>query len=159
AAALRAPAVVADVAPQTADRLAPGLIVKAALDRLGAFALLVLASPVLIAIAAAVWLSSSGPVLYRQRRIGRHGREFTILKFRTMVETDIAQGEADVAWAAAELGLPEPDLPPDRCTKVGRMLRRLGADELPQLVNVVKGDMALVGPRPERTASAAQSDR
>jgi len=159
AAALRAPAVVADVAPQTADRLAPGLIVKAALDRLGAFALLVLASPVLIAIAAAVWLSSSGPVLYRQRRIGRHGREFTILKFRTMVETDVAQSEADVAWAAAELGLPEPDLPPDRCTKVGRMLRRLGADELPQLVNVVKGDMALVGPRPERSAFAAQFER
>src|SRR5437763_1915020 len=159
AATLPAPGVLPETVLRQADRTAPALVVKAAFDRVGAFLLLLLASPVLIAIAAAVRLSSSGPILYRQRRVGLHGREFTIFKFRTMVETGQAQSEADVAWAAAEMGLPEPELPPDRCTSVGRMLRRLGFDELPQLVNVLKGDMALVGPRPERTTFAAQLER
>jgi lipopolysaccharide/colanic/teichoic acid biosynthesis glycosyltransferase len=156
AAPLRA---VPDASVEESYGLVLGLVMKAALDRVAAFLLLLVTSPALIAIAVAVWMSSSGPVFYRQRRIGRHAREFTILKFRTMVETPAPHGEADAAWAAAELGLPAPEVSPDRCTPVGRMLRRFGFDELPQLVNVLKGDMALVGPRPERSTLAAQFER
>src|SRR5438477_12574911 len=93
-------------------RPAAALAVKAAFDRVAAFLLLAVTAPVFVAIAAAVWLGSSGPIFFRQRRTGLYGREFTILKFRTMVETGNAQSEADAAWAAAEMGLPEPELPP-----------------------------------------------
>src|SRR5947207_279312 len=141
------------------DRPAAALAVKAVFDRVFAFVLLALMSPVFVAIALAVWLGSAGPVFYRQRRTGLHGCDFTILKFRTMVDTGRDQGEADAAWAAAEMGLPEPELTPDRCTTLGRWLRRFGLDELPQLVNVLKGDMALVGPRPERTTFVARFER
>ena len=135
------------------------IAVKNITDRVGAAVLLVMAAPLLVAIAAAVWLSSSGPIFYRQRRVGRHGDEFTILKFRTMVETGDGEAEADAAWATAELGLPAPELPPDRSTRIGRVLRRYGVDELPQLLNVLKGDMALVGPRPERSSFVSQFER
>src|SRR5438132_7648813 len=148
-----------DVATPRRVARALALAAKNVIDRVGATVLLLLASPLLVAIAAAVLLSSAGSIFYRQRRVGRHGDEFTILKFRTMVETDDAQGEADAAWAAAELGLPVPELPPDRSTRIGRVLRRYGLDELPQLVNVLKGDMALVGPRPERSTFASPFER
>jgi lipopolysaccharide/colanic/teichoic acid biosynthesis glycosyltransferase len=155
-AALRGSARLEEAPPRS---LARSLALKAAMDRIGAAAVLVLTSPVLIAIALAVWLSSSGPILYRQRRVGLHGREFTILKFRTMVDTAEPHGEADAPWAAAELGKPEPEPPPERSTAVGRMLRRAGLDELPQLVNVLRGEMALVGPRPERTTFVCEFER
>jgi exopolysaccharide biosynthesis polyprenyl glycosylphosphotransferase len=89
-------------------------------------------------VAAAVHLSSRGPVLYRQRRVGRAGREFTIYKFRTMI-VDAETGGA--RWA-------KPD--DERVTSVGRFLRGTHLDELPQLWNILLGDMSLVGPRPER---------
>ena len=106
-------------------------------DVVGALLGLVLASPVLTAAAAAIKLDDRGRVLYRQRRVGRDGREFELLKLRTMVVGAEARG----AGYAVNEGDP-------RITKVGRVLRRLSIDELPQLWNVLRGDMSLVGPRP-----------
>ena len=100
--------------------------------------LVVLAIPLALA-ALAVWFSSGSPVLYRQRRLGEHGRPFEILKLRTMPVD--AESRTGAVWAA----------PGDnRATGVGRFLRRWRLDEIPQLVNVLRGDMSLVGPRPER---------
>lgn len=120
---------------------------KEIFDRVGAVLLLVLLSPLLAAIAVLVWFDSPGPILFRQVRVGRHGREFVIYKFRTMY--------ADAEARLAELRhLNEVDSvlfkmhDDPRVTGVGRRLRRLSLDELPQLVNVVLGQMSLVGPRP-----------
>jgi lipopolysaccharide/colanic/teichoic acid biosynthesis glycosyltransferase len=93
-------------------------------------------------------------VLYRQRRVGHDGRVFSMIKFRSLRPSDGA-GEADAAWAAAQLGGPAIGScePRDaRITRVGSILRRLSVDELPQLWNVVCGDMSLIGPRPERAS-------
>lgn len=103
-----------------------------------ALALFVFASPVILLTAIAIRLDSAGPVLFRQRRVGRAGEEFDILKFRTMR----VDAEAEGAQFAKE---EDP-----RITRVGRFLRRSRIDELPQLINVLKGEMAFVGPRPER---------
>ena len=108
-----------------------------ALDLAGAGVGLALASPVLAAAALAIKLEDGGPVLYRQRRVGHEGRDFDLLKLRTMVVGAETKG---AGWAVNE-GDP-------RITKVGRLLRRLSLDELPQLWNVVRGDMSLIGPRP-----------
>jgi len=96
-------------------------------------------SPLLAAGAAAVKLGDGGPVLYRQRRVGLHGADFELLKLRTMVVGAERQG----AGYAVNEGDP-------RITRAGDLLRRLSVDELPQLWNVLKGEMSLVGPRPER---------
>jgi len=98
---------------------------------------LVLLLPLLCAVALAVWFDSGRPVLFRQTRVGLHGRTFRLLKFRTMV-VDAERLGANVS--------PTDD---PRVTRIGRFLRRWYLDELPQLLNVVKGDMSLVGPRPE----------
>jgi lipopolysaccharide/colanic/teichoic acid biosynthesis glycosyltransferase len=98
---------------------------------------LALASPVLALAALGVKLSSRGPVLYRQVRVGKDGADFELLKLRTMVVGAESQG----AGFAVDRGDP-------RITPVGRLLRRLSLDELPQLWNVVRGDMSLIGPRP-----------
>jgi lipopolysaccharide/colanic/teichoic acid biosynthesis glycosyltransferase len=98
---------------------------------------LALASPVLALAALGVKLSSRGPVLYRQVRVGKDGADFELLKLRTMVVGAESQG----AGFAVDRGDP-------RITRVGRLLRRLSLDELPQLWNVVRGDMSLIGPRP-----------
>jgi lipopolysaccharide/colanic/teichoic acid biosynthesis glycosyltransferase len=98
---------------------------------------LVVAVPVLAAAVAAVKLTDGGPVLYRQRRIGRDGAEFELLKLRTMIVGAETQG----AGAAVDRGDP-------RITRVGGALRRLSIDELPQLWNVIRGDMSVIGPRP-----------
>jgi lipopolysaccharide/colanic/teichoic acid biosynthesis glycosyltransferase len=87
--------------------------------------------------AAAVRLSSPGPVFFRQRRIGRNGQPFALLKFRTM----LINHDSDTTWSVAQ---------DSRVTPVGRLLRKLSIDELPQLYNVLRGDMSLIGPRPER---------
>jgi lipopolysaccharide/colanic/teichoic acid biosynthesis glycosyltransferase len=107
------------------------------LDVLLAGLLLVLASPFLLLAVVAIRLESGGPAIYRQRRVGRHGQPFDLWKLRTMVSGAEAMG--------AGIYVLEGDA---RITRVGRLLRRLSLDELPNLVNVLKGDMALVGPRP-----------
>jgi lipopolysaccharide/colanic/teichoic acid biosynthesis glycosyltransferase len=111
--------------------------VNRALDAAGASLGLVLASPFLAASALAIKLEDRGPVLYRQRRVGRNGEDFELVKLRTMVVGAEKQG---AGWAVNR-GDP-------RITRVGRVLRRLSLDELPQLWNVVRGDMSLIGPRP-----------
>lgn len=113
------------------------MMAKYVFDRIVVMVALVTLIPVLVAIAIAVRMDSAGPGLYRQVRIGRHGREFTIYKFRTMTD------QADQMAANVS-----PDGDP-RVTRVGRVLRGWYLDELPQLYNVLKGDMSLVGPRPE----------
>jgi lipopolysaccharide/colanic/teichoic acid biosynthesis glycosyltransferase len=113
------------------------VIAKRALDVAGASVGLLVSAPFLAAAAAAVQLDDRGPVLYRQRRVGKDGREFDLLKLRTMV----VGAERLGAGYAVDEGDP-------RITRAGRVLRRLSVDELPQLWNVVRGDMSLVGPRP-----------
>jgi lipopolysaccharide/colanic/teichoic acid biosynthesis glycosyltransferase len=111
--------------------------VNRALDVAGASLGLVLASPFLAASALAIKLTDRGPVLYRQERVGLDGEPFQLLKLRTMVVGAEQQG---AGWAVNK-GDP-------RITRAGRLLRRLSLDELPQLWNVVRGDMSLIGPRP-----------
>jgi lipopolysaccharide/colanic/teichoic acid biosynthesis glycosyltransferase len=111
--------------------------VNRALDVLLAAALLILSSPLLLAAVIAIKLESRGPAFYRQRRVGRHGQPFELWKLRTMVPGAEAMG--------AGIYVLEGDA---RITRIGRLLRRFSLDELPNLVNVVKGDMAVVGPRP-----------
>jgi exopolysaccharide biosynthesis polyprenyl glycosylphosphotransferase len=141
--------------------------VKHALDRLTAAVAVVVLSPLLLALALAVKLSSPGPVLFAQRRIGRDGRDFGMLKFRSMRVAGPAPAATSVELAAAGLpgpGLADsagadllgPDTAPggvegaDRRTRVGTFMRSTSLDELPQLFNVLAGQMSLVGPRPER---------
>jgi exopolysaccharide biosynthesis polyprenyl glycosylphosphotransferase len=112
-------------------------LVKRVLDVVVASVGLLGSAPLLFAVAVAVRASSPGPVLFRQRRIGRDGRPFELLKFRTMT----VNHDADTTWSVEGDG---------RVTPVGRFLRRTCLDELPQLVNVLRGEMSLVGPRPER---------
>jgi Undecaprenyl-phosphate glucose phosphotransferase len=112
---------------------------KRALDILFAAAVLPLCSPLLVLIALAIKLTSSGPLFFRQERVGLNGRTFQMYKFRTMCVASPA--ESDIRWTRAE---------DDRCTAVGALLRRTSLDELPQFWNVLKGDMSVVGPRPER---------
>jgi exopolysaccharide biosynthesis polyprenyl glycosylphosphotransferase len=118
---------------------------KHALDRALAAIALVILSPVMLAIAAGVRLSSRGPALFRQRRVGRDGRVFDLAKFRTMYLTENPHG-FDLPTGIAPGGIEGED----RCTPFGRWLRRGSLDELPQLFNVLRGEMSLVGPRPER---------
>ena len=110
---------------------------KRLLETIAAGVALVLLSPVWLLVTLAVWTSSGGPVLFHQRRIGRGGRPFVLHKFRTME----VNADSDTTWSV------ERDR---RITPVGRFLRDTSLDELPQLVNVIRGEMALVGPRPER---------
>jgi lipopolysaccharide/colanic/teichoic acid biosynthesis glycosyltransferase len=107
---------------------------KRPLDVVIAVALLVLLSPALAVVAVLVAAGMGRPVLFRQQRPGLHGKSFTILKFRTMVDATDADGNQ----------LPDDD----RITRLGRFLRRTSLDELPELLNVLRGDMSLVGPRP-----------
>ena len=131
---------------------------KRALDVAGAVVVLVVVLPVLVAAALAVALSSPGPVLFGQVRVGRGGREFRILKFRTMragAEGELAASpELHAAYLAGGYKLAERADP--RITGVGRILRRADLDELPQLWNVLRGDMSLVGPRPVPEAELAR---
>jgi len=110
---------------------------KRLFDLLGASLALLLLSPLMLAIAAAIKLDSRGPVFFRQQRVGRHGVLFRIHKFRTMVADAPQRGPALTVGADA------------RITRVGRWLRRTRLDELPQFIDVLAGHMSLVGPRPE----------
>jgi lipopolysaccharide/colanic/teichoic acid biosynthesis glycosyltransferase len=111
---------------------------KRALDLVGASAMLVVAAPVMGAVAAVLWRTQGRPILFTQARVGKGGRDFTILKFRTMVPGAAEQGAG--LWF-------EPGDP--RITPVGAFLRASSLDELPQVMNVLRGDMSLVGPRPK----------
>jgi lipopolysaccharide/colanic/teichoic acid biosynthesis glycosyltransferase len=116
-------------------------------DIMAASLLLVLLSPMLLLIAIAVKLTSRGPILFRQQRLMKDGGEFTLLKFRTMV--DGADAMMDKVFILNEAKGPLFKVRKDpRVTKVGRFLRKSFLDELPQLINVLRGEMSLVGPRP-----------
>ncbi len=106
-------------------------------DRVAAGVGMALISPLLLGIAVAIWLDDGGPVLFRQQRVGRHGRPFFMWKFRTMVRDAERKGRQITVGR-------DP-----RITRTGHWLRRYKLDELPQLWNVVRGEMRLVGPRPE----------
>ena len=138
------------VLPQTdaASRDATLLILKRAGDILGALTLVILLSPVLLTIAALVRATSPGPALFRQRRVGLHGREFTMLKFRSMSQ-DAEERLASLAGHRDHGNEVMFKMRHDpRVTPLGRVLRRFSLDELPQLLNVIGGSMSLVGPRP-----------
>jgi exopolysaccharide biosynthesis polyprenyl glycosylphosphotransferase len=120
-------------------------LAKRALDVLGASLGLLLLSPVLLAVALAIYLTSGRPIFYNQERIGQGGRRFRILKFRSM-RTD-AERETGPIWASDH---------DSRCTRIGDWLRHSNVDEFPQLFNVLFGQMSLVGPRPERPVFVEQ---
>jgi exopolysaccharide biosynthesis polyprenyl glycosylphosphotransferase len=123
-------------------------ITKVVVDKLLALAVLVALTPVLAITAAAVKLTSEGPVLFRQVRVGLGGRKFEMLKFRTMT-IDAEQRLAELSEQNRHAGGTLFKIPNDpRITPVGRLLRKYSLDELPQLFNVLRGEMSLVGPRP-----------
>ena len=132
-----------------------GLIAKRAIDLFVALVVLVLSAPLMLVIAAAIRFQDHNPVFFRQDRVGKHGEVFSLLKFRTMFGTPDEYGEADAHWATASLG-EQAVAAVDRQTSLGRWLRRWDLDELPQLFNVLRGDMSLVGPRPERASYVAR---
>jgi lipopolysaccharide/colanic/teichoic acid biosynthesis glycosyltransferase len=132
------------------------LAAKRAVDVALCVALAPFVLPLLLACAIAVGLDSPGPVFFSQNRTGRHGRRFRMWKFRTMVR-DAEQLKAGLAHLNV---LPPPDfkIPDDpRITRMGRFLRRTSLDELPQLLNVLRGEMTLVGPRPTSFAAETYS--
>jgi exopolysaccharide biosynthesis polyprenyl glycosylphosphotransferase len=129
------------------------LLGKAVLDRLLGTALLVLALPVLLLSAAAVRLTSRGPALFTQERVGRNGQPFTMYKLRTM-RSDAEELRAGLTGSNERDGLAFKMREDPRVTPLGRYLRRYSLDELPQLINVVVGDMSLVGPRPPLPSEA-----
>lgn len=117
---------------------------KRAVDIIVSLLALVPFSIIMAAVAAAIWLDDRGPLFYTQERLTTNGRVFSILKFRSMIVS--SESESGARLASAE---------DDRITRVGKVIRRLHFDELPQLFNILKGDMSLVGPRPERPDIAA----
>lgn len=132
-------------------------LLKASVDRVGALLVLLSLFPVLVLIGVTVRLTSPGPALFRQRRIGRSGREFVLYKFRTMFEG--AESVVEMLASHNEHlndGLLFKMRRDPRITRIGAVLRKYSIDELPQLLNVIKGDMSLVGPRPPLPAEVAR---
>lgn len=125
--------------------------IKRALDPVVALVLLVLLSPVLAALTVWIVLDSGRPVLFRQQRAGRNGTPFRMYKFRTMVPDAIALGR-EMQISDDPFGIVHDD---PRITRAGKFMRRTSLDELPQLVNVLKGQMSLIGPRPDLVEQAA----
>jgi exopolysaccharide biosynthesis polyprenyl glycosylphosphotransferase len=130
-------------------------LIKGAVDRVAAACALLLLSPVLLAIALAIRLTSRGPAFFLQTRIGKGGREFTVVKFRTMVVDAEARRAALLERNERSEGLLFKIRSDPRVTPVGRVLRKYSLDELPQFVNVLTGSMSLVGPRPPLPEEAA----
>jgi lipopolysaccharide/colanic/teichoic acid biosynthesis glycosyltransferase len=120
---------------------------KRVADLAGSVLALAILSPVFLALAAAIRLETPGPVLYRQERVGFRGRSFELLKFRSMVVG------AETMGAGVLVEKVDP-----RVTRVGRLIRRLSVDELPQIVNVLRGEMSFIGPRPALPYQVAQYD-
>lgn len=114
-------------------------VVKRCFDIMVAAALLVICAPLMLLVAVLIAAEGAGPVIYRQERVGFRGRTFTVFKFRSMLKD--AEKDGKPAWATANDA---------RVTRVGRLIRRTRIDELPQLLNILKGEMTFVGPRPER---------
>jgi exopolysaccharide biosynthesis polyprenyl glycosylphosphotransferase len=145
---------------QTVRRTSPLVVavstaVKRAMDVVISLFAIIALSPVLVATAIVVKLTSAGPVLFRQDRVGLHGKAFRVLKFRSMT----VGAEAGVAELMAQNGgyAPFYKIKHDpRVTRVGKYIRRLSIDELPQFFNVLRGDMSLVGPRPQVAAEVEQ---
>src|SRR5690606_7934871 len=114
-------------------------IFKRALDVVLAVLALILSSPIILATALLIKATSRGPILFAQTRVGREGRIFTLYKFRSMRQD--AEKDSGPVWASAD---------DDRVTAVGRVIRKMRIDEIPQFINVLKSEMSFVGPRPER---------
>lgn len=114
-------------------------VIKRAMDVVGSVCGIVVLSPVLLLLAALVKISSPGPVIFKQERVGLHSKPFYMYKFRSMEQQ--SEEEEKKAWTVRD----DP-----RVTGIGKFMRRTSLDELPQLFNILKGDMSLVGPRPER---------
>lgn len=131
--------------------------VKRLIDILGATLGLVLVAPLLLAIALAIKLESRGPVFFRQTRVGLNGRLFTLLKFRSMV-MDAERRRGDLLARNEQKGPVFKIKDDPRVTRIGRILRRYSLDELPQLINVLIGDMSIVGPRPPLPSEVLQYD-
>jgi exopolysaccharide biosynthesis polyprenyl glycosylphosphotransferase len=123
-------------------------IIKTTFDFILALIILIVIWPIFVLVAVCIKISSPGPVFYLQDRVSLDGRKFKLIKFRTMGEG--AENDSGPVWAAAN----DP-----RRTKFGVCLRRIGLDELPQLLNVLKGEMSIVGPRPERPEFLAEFRR
>ena len=133
------------------------MALKRGIDIVVSAGMLLLLAPLLLVVAIAIKLDSRGPVLFKQVRVGKGGRRFTMFKFRTMVHgADERVGEVVDTQALAEPSFKVPNDP--RHTWIGRRLRRLSLDETPQLLNVLRGEMSLVGPRPEEEAVVALYD-
>jgi exopolysaccharide biosynthesis polyprenyl glycosylphosphotransferase len=133
------------------------LLVKRALDLSITSAVLVLSAPVMLAVAVAIKLSDRGPILFRQVRVGRHGKPFTVFKFRTMV-VDAEARLIEVQAQNVRTGPLFKAASDPRITRIGRLLRATSLDELPQLLNVMNGTVSLVGPRPALPAEVATFD-
>jgi exopolysaccharide biosynthesis polyprenyl glycosylphosphotransferase len=143
---------------RTTPDISWSLFVKNLIDRTGALVGLIALSPVFLATAIAVKLTSPGPILFRQRRAGLHGQPFEMWKFRTMC-ADAEQRKAELE-VFNEMKGPVFKIQDDpRVTPLGRFLRRTSIDEFPQLVNVLRGDMSLVGPRPLPLYEVAMFER
>ncbi|WP_141335207.1 sugar transferase [Paenibacillus sp. tmac-D7] len=112
--------------------------VKASTDLIGSFVLILITLPVMFLVAVLIKVESEGPIVFRQWRIGKNGKPFVIYKFRSMLVHSPKEGRS-----------PETCTDP-RVTKVGRFIRKTSLDELPQLFNIIKGDMSFIGPRPEQ---------
>jgi len=121
---------------------------KRSLDLLGAALSLLILSPIFVATFLAIKLTSKGPALFSQLRVGQDGKEFRILKFRSMRTESSAPSEPDTRLASMSTIGAKTSAEKNQLTRVGRFIRRWSIDELPQLWNVLRGDMSLVGPRP-----------
>lgn len=131
------------------------MVVKGTIDRVGAFVMLLLLFPLLLFLSICIKLTSKGPVFFVQERVGLHKRRFLIYKFRTMVNN--AEELRESLQEKNELSGPVFKIKDDpRCTFVGRLLRKTSLDELPQLINVLKGEMSFVGPRPPLPSEITQ---
>jgi len=166
---LVAPALVDVTGPRTSVRLASGLpllhveppefsglrrLTKSMLDRSAAALGLLVLSPLLLMVALLIWLEDHKSPIFRQRRVGRHGKEFVLLKFRTM-HVDAEARLAQLVSLNENDGVLFKMRSDPRVTRVGRHLRRFSLDELPQLINVLRGEMSLVGPRPPLQAEVS----
>ncbi len=153
--AVRALALGAGLVVGVFGEIARSARLKRAVDVMGAVVALLLLSPLMALIAIAIKLDSPGPVLFLQERVGAEGRPFRLFKFRSMI--DGAEGLVETVIAGSILPPPAFKIANDpRVTRIGRFLRRYSLDELPQFLNVLKGDMSLVGPRPEEVRVVAQ---